>query len=68
MSIRRLQRALALMTDADRARPGTVAALDGGYSDHAHFIRECRALAGFTPGDALLRRSELTGIFLEGGA
>jgi AraC-like DNA-binding protein len=64
MSIRRLQRALVLLERAEGGQPITSTAFAGGYTDQAHFVRECRALAGTTPSDQLLRRAELTGLFL----
>lgn len=67
MRIGRLQRALALLEShghARSARPGTEAAAGGGYADQAHFIRECRALAGSTPSAHLLDRAELTRFFI----
>jgi len=64
MSIRRLQRALVLLERAEGGQPVTSAAFAGGYADQAHFVRECRALAGTTPSDQLLRQAELTGLFL----
>jgi len=50
--VRRFQRALASLERLGRAgsvRPGTETALDSGYADQAHFVREFRALAGSTP-------------------
>lgn len=44
--ILRMKQAVALL---DRGRPGSVAAAEAGYSDHAHFVRETRALTGRTP-------------------
>lgn len=43
----RLQRALAMIS---RGQPLAVAALDAGFSDHAHFSRAARDLVGLTPG------------------
>jgi AraC-like DNA-binding protein len=65
MSIRRLHRALQALEQADEARPGAIAAVAGGYADQAHFVRECRAITGTTPGQHLLRRAELTDLFLD---
>ena len=44
--ILRLQRALAAPL---RHRDLTTTALDAGYSDHSHFVNECRALTGLPP-------------------
>ena len=63
-SDRRLQRALHALELADGASPGAIAALAGGYADQAHFVRECRALTGTTPGAYLLERAQLTGLFV----
>ena len=67
LSIRRLQRALQALELAELSggtRPGAMAALEGGYADQAHFVRECRALTGTTPGAYLLERAQLTGLFV----
>lgn len=66
MRIRRLQGALRRL-DLGDAPPGAMTAAACGYADQAHFVRECRALAGFTPGRLLLARAELTGLFLKSG-
>ena len=68
LRIRRLQRALAQLERQERAgspRPGTDAALAGGYADQAHFVREFRAFTGGTPTAHLLRRAALTGVFVD---
>ena len=68
LRIRRLQRALALLERRERAgspRPGTDAALGGGYADQAHFVRDFRAFTGGTPTAHLLSRAALTGVFVD---
>lgn len=49
----RVQRFRKLLAQAATlpAKPWTELALDGGYSDQAHFNREFQALAGITPGE-----------------
>ncbi len=34
-------------------------AIEGGYSDHAHFIRECKFFTGLSPNSYLVQRSPL---------
>jgi AraC-like DNA-binding protein len=48
----RITRLNAAMAAADRAaRPGWArVAVESGFCDQSHLVRECRALAGFTPG------------------
>ena len=48
--ILRLQRAL---TAPPRERDLTTTALDAGFADHSHFVNECRALSGLSPGSLL---------------
>jgi AraC-like DNA-binding protein len=48
----RLERAVALA----RSAPLTAAALEAGYSDQSHFIRDFRAFSGAAPGSLLRRR------------
>jgi AraC-like DNA-binding protein len=67
MRIHRVQRALAVLdgrAGAGSPRPGTDTAFACGYADQAHFVREFRALAGSTPGEHLVRRAGLTGVFV----
>jgi AraC-like DNA-binding protein len=59
----RFQRTLRMLERESEPPRGLRAAHAGGYADQAHFIREFRALAGCAPGEHLLRRAELTGIF-----
>jgi AraC-like DNA-binding protein len=65
MRIRRLQRALSVLQSGEAAPPGATAALAGGYADQAHFVRDCRELAGYTPGGYLIGRAEMTGLFVD---
>lgn len=55
MRIRRLHRALTFALTRT-PRSWTTAAFEAGYSDQAHFIRECRALLGETPSTFARRR------------
>ena len=61
--ITRFQHALRVLEEFESASPGTRAAVTCGYADQAHFIRDFRDLAGCPPGEHLLRRFELTGVF-----
>ncbi len=45
--------------DTDRRQTWVAKAMDGGYSDHAHFIRECRFFTGLSPKSYLAHRSPL---------
>jgi AraC-like DNA-binding protein len=67
--IARFQHALGLLERPlerdDATRRGTIAAVECGYADQAHFIRDFRDLAGCPPGEHLLRHAELTGFFVE---
>ena len=45
----RFQRLVALAASSDGHRPLAVLAADAGYSDHAHLVRDCRAIASMTP-------------------
>jgi AraC-like DNA-binding protein len=56
-SIRRFQRALALALRSQE-RDWTELALDAGYCDHAHLIRDFVAFSGFTPAEYRRRYSE----------
>jgi AraC-like DNA-binding protein len=59
----RFQRALRLLEQDNSRSRGARVAQHGGYADQAHFIRDFRELAGCPPGEHLLRRAELTGLF-----
>ncbi len=62
--IARFQRALRVLEDSSHSpRPGALTALDCGYADQSHFVRDFRNLAGFAPGAHLLQRGALTGFF-----
>jgi AraC-like DNA-binding protein len=62
--IARFQHALRLLESADSPAPGTATAFSCGYADQAHFIRDFKDLAGCPPGEHLLHRTELTGLFI----
>jgi AraC-like DNA-binding protein len=47
--ILRFQRLVALEAANDDARPLSAIAADAGYSDHAHLVRDCRAITSMTP-------------------
>ena len=49
--------------DGSLPASGTSTAAECGYADQAHFIRDFNDLAGCAPGEHLLRRAELTGLF-----
>jgi AraC-like DNA-binding protein len=59
----RFQRAVRLL-ERGAPRRGAETALECGYADQAHFVREFRELAGCPPGEHLLRAAELTGFFV----
>jgi AraC-like DNA-binding protein len=61
--IARFQSALRALEQTDVPQRSTRTALDAGYADQAHFIREFHELAGCAPGAHLLRNAELTGYF-----
>jgi AraC-like DNA-binding protein len=61
--ITRFQFALSLLERIEGAERGIRTAVECGYADQAHFIRDFRELAGCPPGEHLLRRCELTGFF-----
>lgn len=65
--ITRFQHALRVLEESESASPGTRTAVTCGYADQAHFIRDFRDLAGCPPGEHLLRRFELTGLFYDNG-
>lgn len=53
---KRLSRVLRLQRALDDARTGTAlgrVAADAGYADHAHFVHDCRDLAGVSPSTLL---------------
>jgi AraC-like DNA-binding protein len=64
--ITRFQRALRVLDTLDSPQRGTETAAMCGYADQAHFIRECRAMAGCPPGAHMLRQAELNGFFSSG--
>jgi AraC-like DNA-binding protein len=66
----RFQRALRLLQarseSPDAKRPagsGAATAIDCGYADQPHFIRDFTELAGCPPGAHLLRHAQLSGFF-----
>jgi AraC-like DNA-binding protein len=59
----RFQRALRMLHRSDSPCGGTETAVECGYADQAHFIRDFRLLAGCSPGEHILRQGELTGFF-----
>jgi AraC-like DNA-binding protein len=59
----RFQYALQLL-EMDDACTGADAAAACGYADQAHFIRDFKSLAGCPPTEHLLRRAELTRLFV----
>ena len=61
--IARLQRALAHARSQPH-RTLSAVAHDSGYYDHAHFVRDCRDIAGETPGRVLGRTGDVTTAFL----
>lgn len=65
--ITRFQHALRVLEESESASPGARTAMTCGYADQAHFIRDFRDLAGCPPGEHLLRRFELTGLFYDSG-
>ena len=62
--IARLQRALRQARHDPRQTLSAVAH-GAGYYDHAHFVRDCRDIAGEAPGDVLGRTGEVTTAFLD---
>jgi AraC-like DNA-binding protein len=61
--ITRFQRAVTVLEREEPGQRGARTALECGYADQAHFIREFRDLAGCSPGAHLVTRGELTGFF-----
>jgi AraC-like DNA-binding protein len=65
----RFQRALRMLharperPGLQQPRSGATTALEYGYADQPHFIREFTELAGCPPGEHLLRRARLSGFF-----
>jgi AraC-like DNA-binding protein len=59
--IARFQRALRMLQQP--AGSGAVTALECGYADQPHFIRDFTELAGCPPGAHLLRHAQLSGFF-----
>jgi AraC-like DNA-binding protein len=62
----RFQHALRVLDQAPSPNRGTITAIECGFSDQAHFIRDFRDLAGCAPGVHLLRDAEMTGFFVKG--
>ncbi len=58
LRVRRFRRAVRSL-DGGHPRGLTDLALSCGYYDHAHFIHDFRAFAGFTPSEYLERRRDL---------
>ena len=52
------------MRGASQHRTLSAVAHDTGYYDHAHFVRDCRDIAGETPGSVLGRSGDVTTAFL----
>lgn len=65
--IARLQRALVYARNQPH-RTLSAVAHDSGYYDHAHFVRECRDIAGEAPGHLLGRTDDVTTAFLSADA
>jgi AraC-like DNA-binding protein len=59
----RFQRALRLVLDPTAAGHGADTAMECGYADQSHFIREFAELAGCSPTAHLIRHAELSGLF-----
>ena len=57
----RFQRALRMLQQP--AGSSAVTALECGYADQPHFIRDFTELAGCPPGAHLLRHAQLSGFF-----
>lgn len=57
----RFQHALRILTGSMMS--GAAAAVECGYADQSHFIREFTELAGCSPSSHLLRRVRLSGLF-----
>jgi AraC-like DNA-binding protein len=67
MRISRLQRAAGIARGGEPMSLSRLA-LAAGYYDQAHFARDCRDIAGLTPGELFGQRAELTDVFLDRGA
>jgi AraC-like DNA-binding protein len=63
--IARFQHALRMLRSLDAGQRGTRTAIECGYADQAHFVREFRELAGCPPEAHLVRDAELNG-FISG--
>jgi AraC-like DNA-binding protein len=61
--IARFQHALQLLESGD-AGSGAATAAACGYADQSHFVRDFRKLAGCPPSAHLLRRAQMTGLFI----
>ena len=57
----RFQRALRMLRAPEGS--GVATALECGYADQPHFIRDFTELAGCSPAAHLLRHAELSGFF-----
>jgi AraC-like DNA-binding protein len=60
MAVLRFQRFLALGAREPQEPLGRLA-VDAGYADHAHLVRDCRRLAGTTPGRLMAARAGAAG-------
>ncbi len=63
--IRRLRRALDILDSAEHSTLAHIAAR-AGYSDHSHFVRDCRAFSGCTPSQLAESEHPLTTALLRG--
>jgi AraC-like DNA-binding protein len=59
--VARMQRALSLLEARDEYRGAD--ALDAGFADEPHLVREFRSLAGVTPRRLVLERNAMSGSF-----
>jgi AraC-like DNA-binding protein len=61
--ILRFQHALRTLERLHTSNRGTRTAVECGYADQAHFVRDFREFSGTSPGEHLLRKAELMGFF-----